>query len=199
MKKFLNSKGYTLVELLAVIIILVSVGGIIIAIVTTSLRGGNRSINVNEVRQEGNFAITQMSRMIKYAKSFDGVSADGSANSYTTSCLPITITPTPAPVKYKYLKITSFEGGVITFSCKDGASDITNLLSSNSANLINTSKVSLVEDSCYFSCNQDNSILSPIIDIHFDLTPYTSVTPVFVENTLTIPFQTSVVFRNIGN
>lgn len=199
MKKAFNSKGYTLVELLAVILVLVSVGGIIIAIVTTSFRGGNRSINVNQVRQEGNFALTQMSRTIRYAKSFDGVSVDGSASSYTTNCIvtiPPPPTPTPAPIKYKHLRITSFDGGVITFSCKDGGLDDPNHISSNSADLISTAKVSLVEDSCYFTCNQGSTVLSPIIDINFTLVPSNQK---FVENTLTVPFQTSVIFRNIGN
>lgn len=199
MKKTFNSKGYTLVELLAVILVLVSVGGIIIAIVTTSFRGGNRSINVNQVRQEGNFALTQMSRTIRYAEGFDGVSIDGSANSYTKNCIvavPPSPTPMPAPIKYKHLKITSFDGGVITFSCKDGVLDLTNVISSNSDNLISTAKVSLVEDSCYFICNQESAASSPIIDINFTLVPSNQK---FVENTLTVPFQTSVILRNIGN
>lgn len=200
MNKFSNSKGYTLVELLAVILILVSVGGIITAIVATSFRGSNRSINVNQVRQEGNFAITQMSRMIRYAKSFDGVSTNG--NSYTTNCvvtIPPPPSPSPTPVEYKYVKITSFDGGVTVFRCQDGLSDNPRTISSNSASLVSTSNVSLVADSCYFICSQESVGLAPAIDINFTLTPYNQISPVFVENTLTVPFQTSVIFRNIGN
>ncbi len=201
MRKFLNSKGYTLVELLAVILILVSVGGIITAIITASLRGSNRSTNVNEVRQDGNFALTQMARAIRYAKSFEGVKTNG--GTFTKDCtvtLPPAGTPTPTPIPYKHIKIIGFDGGETTFSCQDGSADNPKTVSSisaglNSVNLISSGKVTITSGSCYFICNQQNSNLPPTIDINFTLSPLSQTV---IENTVSIPFQTSVIFRNVS-
>ncbi|OGH02547.1 MAG: hypothetical protein A2798_02820 [Candidatus Levybacteria bacterium RIFCSPHIGHO2_01_FULL_37_17] len=191
-------KGYTLIELLAVMIILITVGGIVTAIITSSLRGGNRSVTVNEVRQEGNFAITQMAKMIRYSQGFDGASVNGS--SYDPNCivtLPPPPSPTPTPIKYKYLKFTNFDGGQTEFICKDNASDSPKTISSNSANLINAREVTIDQGSCYFICRQSNTALPPSIDIYFTLSATGSSS--FIENKLSVPFSTSVVFRNSGD
>lgn len=191
----LNPKGYTLIELLAVVLILTTVGGVVTAIVATSLRGGNRSTTVNEVRQEGNFAVTQMAKMIRYAQSFDGASVNGI--DYDTNCILDTITPTPTPSNYKYLKFTNFDGGQTIFSCKDSSLDDPRTISSNSANLISSDRVTVVTNSCYFTCRQENSALPPAIDIFFTLSASGSSS--LVENKSTVPFSTSVIFRNTGD
>ncbi|HYM65201.1 MAG TPA: type II secretion system protein [Candidatus Sulfotelmatobacter sp.] len=188
MKKIKNSqKGYTLVELLAVIFILVSVGGIITSILITSLRGSNRVTTVNEVRQNGNYIIGQMSKMISYARNFDGVSTDGI--NYTTDCtvqIPPSPTPTPEPVSYSYIKITSFDGGDTVFSCSPNA------IASNGADLIYTANLNV--SSCNIYCSQEGISGTPVINIQFTLTKINS--GLFVENQTTIPFDTSVVLRN---
>lgn len=197
MKKFINlfnPSGYTLIELLAVVLILTTVGGVVTAIVATSLRGGNRSTTVNEVRQEGNFTITQMTKMIRYAQGFDGVSVNGV--NYNTNCITSTITPTPIPAQYKYLKFTNFDGGTTVFSCEDNAIN-PKKIASNSSNLISSDNVTVVDDTCYFICRQDNSALPPVIDIYFTLTA--SGSSGLVENKSTVPFSTSVIFRNTGD
>lgn len=190
----INPRGYTLIELLAVVLILTTVGGIVTSIVATSLRGGNRSTTVNEVRQEGNFTITQMAKMIRYAKSFDGISVNGIE--YDIDCIIPTITPTPSPTRYKYLRFSNFDGGTTVFSCEDNSSN-PKKIGSNSANLISSDRVTIVNDSCYFMCRQDNSALPPSIDIYFTLTASGSSS--LVENKSTVPFSTSVIFRNTGD
>ena len=67
-------KGYTLIELLAVMFVLTTVGTIMAGIVVNSLRGSNRSTNVNDIRENGNFTISQISKMISFAKSAGAVS-----------------------------------------------------------------------------------------------------------------------------
>jgi|SRR3989344_3429504 len=184
---FNSNKGYTLIELLAVIIILVAVGTIITSILVSSLRGGNRSNTVNEVRQNGNHMLSQMSKMIAYAKSFDGVSIDGV--NYVKDCvvtIPPPPTPTPTPASYSYVKITSFDGGQTVFSCGNGT------IASNGASFINTTNLSV--SSCSFSCNQTNFLSAPTIDINFTLSKINS--GFFLENQTTIPFETSVTPRN---
>src|SRR3989344_583306 len=91
-----KSEGFTLIELLVVILVIFSVGILIASILVSALRGSNKTNTIDLVRRNGNSAITQMSRTIRYAQSFDGVSIDGTADSYTTSCVP-QIGAIPAP------------------------------------------------------------------------------------------------------
>lgn len=185
-----NDKGYTLIELLAVIIILVTVGTIITSILVTSLRGGNKSNTTNDVRQNGNYVITQMSKMILYAKSFDGVSTDGS--NYVTDCIvnqPPAPTPTLAPVVYKYIKILSFDGGQTTFSCANGT-----IASGSAAGNFSLLSSSFSVTSCSFLCTQTNLLSAPTININFTLEKANA--GFFVENQTTIPFETSITPRN---
>ncbi len=197
MKKFYSSefriqnfqRGYTLVELLAVITIIVVVGVIVAGILVSSLRGGSKSNVLDNVRQNGNYAITQMSKMILYAQNFNGVSADNTF--YTTDCTQVipsspSPAPTPSPKVYSYIKITSFDGGQTIFSCNGST------IASNGASLVDTATVSLV--SCTFSCIQDNFGQAPTIGISFTLSQNTG--SAFAEKQATIPFNTSITIRN---
>ena len=197
-KKFFNSNdGYTLVELLAVIIVLVVVGGIVISILVSSLRGSNRSTSVNDIRQTGNSTMSQMAKMIAYSQTFNGVGTgakDSNGNLiFNTNCVssPNPPTPTPTPTAYTYIKITSFDGGQTIFSCSGNPLTI----SSGSASMIDTSAVSVT--SCYFNCTQADLASPPIIDIHFTLQKKSS--GLFSENNVSIPFETSVTPRNSGD
>jgi type II secretory pathway pseudopilin PulG len=187
MKKFFNKKGYTIIELLAVIVILVAVGTIITSILVTTLRNGGRSNTVNDVRQNGNYIIVQMSKMIAFSRSFDGVSTDGV--NFTSNCVvtnPPAPTPTPAPIAYSYIKITSFDGGKTVFSCSGGT------IASNGASLINASDLNVT--SCAIYCNQTSNLAVPSLDIKFTLQKRGAA--LFVENQAIIPFETSVTPRN---
>lgn len=183
-----SQSGYTLVELLAVIFILVSVGGVITSILVIALRGSNRATTVNDVRQSGNYIIGQMSKMISYSSRFEGVSIDGV--NYVNDCsvvVPPAPTPSPAPVSYNYIKITNFDGGTTVFSCTG------NSIASNGADLINTSVLSV--SSCSIYCSQDSISGSPVINIKFTLSKGVT-SGLFSENQTTIPFDTSITLRN---
>lgn len=203
-----NNRGYTLVELLAVIVIMVVVGSIVATIIVNSLRGTSKTNVLNSVRQNGNYTILQMSKMIAYAQYFNGVSPDGTT--YSTNCTGLSATPSPSPspsstplptptstpTPYKSIKITSFDGGVTVFSCNGSADTPPNTIASNSASLIDTSAVSLVSNSCYFTCTQNSFGLPPTIGINFTLSQ--ASTSGFAEQNASIPFVTSVTMRNIG-
>src|SRR3989344_9492754 len=100
MKKNLKfSRGFTLVEMLAAVIVLAAIGSIISGIVTTSLRGSNKTNEIETIRQNGNYALSQVSQNIAYAKVFGGLSNGASESAeaiYETSC-PSYLSPTPAP------------------------------------------------------------------------------------------------------
>lgn len=197
MKKKLNSKfkienfeyGYTLVELLAVIIVMVVVSMVIAGILVSSFRNSSKSNVVDNVTQNGNNAIVQMSKMITYARNFNGVST-GSAQLYTTDCTRAL----PPSVSYKFIKITAFDNGMTIFGCNGASDNPANTITSNSASLINTSSVSVL--SCNFTCTQNGYGQVPTIGIYFTLSQIGSGG--FAEKSSTIPFETSVTMRNVA-
>ncbi|OGH06494.1 MAG: hypothetical protein A2171_01880 [Candidatus Levybacteria bacterium RBG_13_35_9] len=181
---FKNNKGFTFIELLTVAAVIVVVGVMIVAVIASSLRGSNRSNNVSDIRERGTFILSQMSKTLSYAKSFDGVKVNA-GDSYTADCT-VSVVPPPPPAQYKYIRFTSFDLGQTTYSCT------TDNIASNGANLINTANMSVSE--CYFTCTQSGVSDSPQIDIHFTLSK--NPTSTFIENRISTPFQTSVSFRN---
>jgi type II secretory pathway pseudopilin PulG len=185
-----NRNGYTLVELLAVIIILITVGAIISAILTSVLRSSNKSANTESVRRNGNYAITQMSRMISYAQKLEGVSVSGNFNDptqYQTDC----VSQVPPLTQYKYLKIQSFDRGITTFVCNDSK------ISSQSASGINYLVDPSLTAACYFNCVQESAAAPAKIDIFLNLSVRNSAN--FSESQAEIPFETSVIIKNSGS
>lgn len=185
MKKFQN--GFTLLELLVSVIVLVVTGTVTVAILTSSFRGGSKVNVVNNIRQNGSYAILQMSRAIAYAKTFNGVSTDGV--NFISNCVqpaPPAPTPTPTPAQYQAVKITSFDGGETIFSCSSSA------IASNSASLLAANSVAVV--SCSFTCTQDETADLPLVGINFTLSQEGA--GIFAENKTEVPFGTSVTIRN---
>lgn len=124
----MQKKGFTLVELLVVLAILVTIGSIISAILYSAFRGSGKATTTEIVRQNGDYAMTQMTKLIKNSawnlvyNSGDGVSADG--KTYTTICVLPTGTPTPTPSVYHYLRVTSLrDNQQTTFLC-DSTADV---------------------------------------------------------------------------
>jgi type II secretory pathway pseudopilin PulG len=198
-RKQKSESGYTLIELLAVIIVLMTVGTIITVILISALRGGDRSATVNNVRQSGDYAISQMSKMITYARSFDGIS-DGT--SWYANCVSPSVgagTPTPVPPNYSALKVTSFDGGQTTFFCDNTNQAIASQSGSASPTyLTDTSTTVVTAGSCYFTCKQSSESAPPTINIYFDLNSKPSgsgITP-FVEKRSSIHFEITVTMRN---
>lgn len=182
-------RGFTMVELLAVIIVLVALGTMIGGIFFATLRGTNKSNALTVVRQSGDVVLLQMTKTIRNAKIFNGVSTDGTA--YTTNCTVVVANPSPTPIPYKSVQVTSFDGGVVTYSC-DTTPTVT--ISSNSASLLDTTAVDLVAGSCRMSCSQSSVADAPTIGISFTLKQKTTST--FPENQAQLLFQTSVSLRN---
>lgn len=183
-----NSEGFTLVELLSSIIVLVAVGSVIAGIITSSLRGANKTTTMENIRQNGNYTLAQMSKNIEYAQVFNGFSNDDTT--YVTSC-PFSLAPTPAPVitTYNFIKVTPLNSSLITYNCASSPPTIT----ANGTSLVDTSAVSLL--TCTLSCIQTGSTDVPIIKIGFSLGPKNANN--LVENsTPPILFETSVTVRN---
>ena len=183
------NRGFTLVELLASIIVLVAVGLIISGIITSSLRGTNKTTTIENIRQSGNYTLAQMSKNIEYAQVFNGLSNDGI--NYITSC-PFSLAPIPVPVTttYNFIKVTPFNSDSIVYNCTS-SSPLT--ITANGVSLVEANSVSLTE--CVIACTQSRATDIPVIRIGFKLGPKNASN--LVENsTPPISFETSVTIRN---
>jgi type II secretory pathway pseudopilin PulG len=204
-----KQNGYTLIELLAVMIILIAVGSIVTAILTAVLRSGNKSTTMDNIRRNGDNAIAQISRMVTYAQSFEGISVTDpntlAPGQLQTDCVPpvgnlLTPTPIPTPTQYKYLMIKSWDGGITTFACANAK--IASISSTAVIDINNPCPVQgcvylmdpAIATSCYFNCTQASAAAPVKIDIFLDATS----SGVFSENQATMHFETSVVVRNSG-
>jgi prepilin-type N-terminal cleavage/methylation domain-containing protein len=188
-KKQFN-KGFTLVELLVSLVIIASFGTIVMNIVTSTFRGTSKTDIINKVRENGNYAISEITRTIKYAKSFDGA-LDPSTNIWTCDTAPSPPAPTPIPVQYKAVKATSFDGVTTIFSCE------TDTINANGRSLMDsgpTGSVTLSTGTCFFTCGKENIADSPTIGIRFTIT--SKITSGIAEKQAIIPFANSIKFRN---
>ena len=179
--------GFTLIELLVVIVVLASIGSIVAGVVTFSLRGSNKANNIQNIRQNGNYVLSQMSKTIEYAKAFEGISDNGT--DFEIFCDPTAPNPTPTPSSddFKYIKIKPFVGTDITYRCEG------NTITQNGTSLIDTSTIEV--SNCTFTCTYSRTSDVPIIGIKFDL--QSSGSNVFVEKSNPpITFETSVTIRN---
>ncbi|KKQ28355.1 MAG: hypothetical protein US48_C0012G0008 [Candidatus Levybacteria bacterium GW2011_GWA2_37_36] len=191
--------GFTLVELLASIIVLVAVGSIIAGIISSSLRGANKTNTIENIRQNGNYALAQMSKDIEYAQTFEGLSTNGV--DYVTSCPFSTptppATPEPVPTDYAYIKIIPLNGNQTIYNCAGSTLAVTTLSGTTPtptpSSLVNMDSVSLKE--CKITCIQTRATDIPVIKIRFKLGP-TGSNNLVEKTTPPILFETSVTIRN---
>jgi type II secretory pathway pseudopilin PulG len=180
MKRYLRKtifKGFTLIELLVVMGIFIIITTVVVSILVIVLRGTNKSDSIVIVRQNGENAMAQMVRMMRFAKSID--------------C-------TGAPSVPSSVVITSFDLGQTTFSCPVTFTP-PNFIASTSAILTTvplTNSSTVAVDSCSFVCTQSSGGPSAI-GITFTLSKIGSNG--LAEGNATIPFQTSVTMRNFDS
>ena len=187
-------RGFTLIELLVAIVVIGSFGSIVVNIITSAFRGTSKTGVINTVRENGNYAISEITRKVKYAKSFNGASTDGSD---PWTCQVVAAVPSPTPAQYKAVKTIAFDGTVTTFSCNDSADTPPETIVSNSESLIDTTSVALpapIPTFCFFTCQKASIADSPQVGINFTLT--SKITSGIAEKQSTIPFNTSIKVRN---
>jgi len=171
-----SNLGYTVIELLAVVAILVTVTGVIAAMVTQTLRGGGRSSITNEVSQSGNYVTSVITNSAIYAENVTAVNGDP-----VTDC---TQNPTGTSIDL----FMSSSGGTIRYACSEDT------ISSNGASLIDTTKIKA--ESCFFTCKQQDNdpYTPPIIEFGFVLSQLSD--NALYENREQAPFETSILMRN---
>lgn len=164
-----------MIEAIIVMGLFLIISTISVSILVSSFRAINKARTINELREEGNFAMNQMKKEIRNAKSFVGVSVD--------------------PFNYSCYK----GGNRVQFTSPNGASTIfycelvNDKISSNGTSyLINSSKINI--ESCSFDCTQSSVTGGYTIGIRFTLSAKT--TSAFPEKNQSIPFRSSVLIRN---
>jgi prepilin-type N-terminal cleavage/methylation domain-containing protein len=185
-KKIRNDKdnyinlGFTLIEVLVVISVFTVLSTVIVAILFTVIRGTKKSDSITVVRQNGEYAIDQIIKKIRFAKSLDYPSPAGGAPPECSS----------SGTTVSSVTITNLDLSQTVFSCP-GSLTYPNNISLDGAGLTNSNSV--IVTSCSFVCSQNSG--GPLtIGVYFDLTKVSS-SGLPEENT-TIPFQSSVTLRN---
>lgn len=172
------NQGFTLIEMLAAISLFVTVGAMVVAVAFISLRGSKKTDMQAILRENGDFALSQMVRNIRYAKSL----------SDPPSCV--------GGVTQSSISITSIlDNGQTTYSCPNTPPYNSGTgITSNSASLVNTNAVNIT--ACSFTCMQQSASEPPTITVQFTVQ---SVLPNnFIENNGSIHFQSSVSMRNFS-
>jgi len=184
--KKIQKNGFTLVEMLAVMFVFAVVSSIAGTILVVSLRTSNKSTALANVRSNGNYAISQLSKTIRFARTLQ-------------SPFPcIQITPTPFPITGSSVTIIGADGGQTIYKCTGPSDSPANTITSNGASLMDTSSVVLAPGSCTFTCSQQYNSDYPLIGITFGLN---SASNGFQENKASataIQFSTSILMRNIN-
>ncbi len=176
-----SGEGFTLIEMLAVMVVFASIGTIIISTIFISLRGSKKSDSVTSVRQNGNFALSQMVKTIRYAKTLD--------NPY-----PCVLPPPPTPVpSYQSITVTGYDNSQTTFTCTTG---LAGTISQNNQSLLDTSSSGVSVSSCSITCSQNSESTPPTVSISFTLSPRTGAGS--ADASTAIPFETSVTLRNVS-
>lgn len=157
-------RGYTLIELLVGLTVILAIGSIVFSIFVATLRGTNKSTSLEAIRQNGSSAINQIARAVRNAKSFDGVSLDG-VSDFVASCV-MPDGPTPPFTQYKGVRVTTFEDSVETYRCP---SETETALFKNDEPITDSSVVTADYGSCYFTCVQTSATSIPTIGINFSL------------------------------
>ncbi|MEK7605958.1 MAG: type II secretion system protein [Patescibacteria group bacterium] len=174
--KFSQFSGFTLIELLAVIAITGVVGSMMFGILFSTLQGANKSESLGIIQQNGNFALGQITKMVRYSTDILD----------PTTCYTA---PTPTPVQQSSISILNVDNNITTFSCDLGAGTI----ASNGAALLDPNDVKVT--ACSFSCTQLTPYDQPTMTVSFTLGKKNSNN--LVENNSSQQFQTSITLRNI--
>lgn len=189
----MKNLGFTLIELLVVIGVLIVIGTVSAQIVTSSLRGTNKTNLIESIRQNGNYTISQMGKTIEYAQVFEGLSNDNI--NYINNC-PYSTEPTPSPVftSYRFIKVKPVNGNSVIYECRPSIGFDPATISLNGASIIDTNAVSVSD--CSIACIQSKVTDTPVIKIKFDLSPKDSASTLLEKYLPPITFETSITMRN---
>lgn len=201
--------GFTIIELLVVMIVLFAIGTTIGSTIVSTLRGSDKTNTLADVRQNGDYAISQMVKIIRNSivvTQLDGLPLN--TDPLTGNCLQLPPVPTPTVAPgyrpYKSVTVSDAYGVSWRFECKDVAGATPANITINGNPLLNTNQVHLIysdtgvpSNSCYFACTYRGKS-KPTITMNFELDEKNQ-NKAFAEKTASakpILFQTTVTLRN---
>ena len=170
-----KNKGFSLVELLVGIVITISAATLVLSIIISSFRISTKT-NTNAIlRENGNYALSQISKTIQFSDSFTNVKQGNTE----INCLNTSVSNL-SEVNVVYNDVNT------SIKCSGDRILINNQSS------IDSSNVKVVSGSCSFTCKQSGNE-GPEIGIDFSLT----TGPGAAESTSRLNFSTSVKMRNL--
>jgi type II secretory pathway pseudopilin PulG len=183
MKKInLNSYGFSLIELMVGLAIMITATTIVLAIIVSSFRLSSKSTIQDQVRQNGNYALSQMTKVLLYADSINNI-ADSSG--------PFSL-PCGSSKSFSSIDVTYNKTDTYYFSCgtSDGLKSGATYSAANS--MINPN---IYVTSCEFKCTQADTAVPPQLEIRFKL-QYGAGGAV-VEKSAEQTFSTRIKMRNL--
>ncbi len=175
--------GYTLVELLAVTSIIVIVSGLIVGVLYSTLRGGNKTRITNDVSQNANYALSVISNTAINAQSVTEVGGSG-----VSDC---TANPSGTSIEFEQQ-----DGRFIRFSCDALSESIASSSAGVTTYLIDNNAVRVDPATCSFSCIQRNAnpYAQPIITVSFTVSQRAGTST--FENIASSSTSASITMRN---
>lgn len=174
-------KGYTLIELVVVVGILVIISSLVTGILYTTLRSTTKTTVTTNVSQNGSYAMSTITNIITSSSEVLNV---GERDNFT-DC-------TNDPWG-KSIELQRLDGGVTTLVCTYTGSIASQSADGSSFDLLNTEQVKTTNN-CSFTCKQSTAYDTPVIEISFSLIDKN--TSSFKEDQASADFDTSVVLRN---
>jgi prepilin-type N-terminal cleavage/methylation domain-containing protein len=174
-------KGYTLIELVVVVGILVVISSLVTGILYTTLRSTTKTTVTTNVSQNGSYALSTITNIITSSSEVLDV-YNGEPGDFS-DC---TDSPQGSSIELQRL-----DGGITTLACTDDT--IASKSAEGSFNLLNTEAVQTTAN-CSFTCKQSTVYDTPVIEINFSLIDKS--TSSFKEDQASADFNTSVVLRN---
>jgi len=165
----MRKNGFTLIEMMIVVGILGIIAVVGSGAFFSILRGSTKTKTLQMVKQNGDYAISVMERMIRNARALTSPTANSTVTSIT---------------------IKNPDGKETTFSC--GGTPAT--IASNGASLL-SSEVKVNDCSNIFEVTVGQPEIRPaVVKINFNLSP--AVASTRPEEQATVNFQTTVTLRN---
>jgi len=163
--------GFTLVELLVVMAIVGILSTVIISILFSVLRGTNKTNSVTLIRQNGNYALNQMTRIVR----------SGTSISTATPC---------NGVPGQRLDINQLDGSTTQLFCSP-SNGIYYTDASGKTTLID--KAVMTVSACTIVCEENATTSIPFVNILYTVTQYGTATS---ENAASVTFNGSAQLRN---
>lgn len=178
-----SKNGYTLVELLAFTSIIVIVSGLIVGILYSTLRGGNKIKATNDVSQNGNYALSLISNAALIARDVTKVGG-------------VDVSDCTTKRQGTSIEFEQEDGSLVLFACDAATQSIASSSGTVTGYLIDNTSTKVDPATCNFTCFQatGNPYSAPIISIAFTISQKSSST--LFENVASGQYKTSVTMRN---